>query len=1059
MADTSALINVVTQNLLLKDPSAAQRIVLNAMEAGYNIRTVDASNPWALQIEASITTGVGIVEGYRNIEQRLYPSNALTYDDLYRHMSDVDYITVFSKPSETRLDLYLRKDEVILGAVDYGVNNAKRLVIPKNTVITAGDYNLNLYNAINIDVTQNKGIRINWDMGTISPLKPLNSNEVLWDTRKDQNYEYIRIRIPVEQVTHTSRTISVSASTGFSHTFTFTDQYYYARVYTWFNNEYLELLTTHTDQVYDITRPTAVLKVFDNSVQVVIPTIYFTNNIIGSSIRVDIFSTRGDVRVAINEYESGQFSGKFIDYDQDNNVYISAFNNLSTKLIMAVDPLSGGSNRVTFDELRELVIMNATGPQSLPITPAQLQRAAKNNGYDIVKNIDSITNRVYLASRDINPDFNLVDGFSPLSVTMGTLKSTFNELVLNSTVSLSNTSDRITIKPKSLFKQVNGITYLVPDAERTQLENYTLEQLLLVLNNNTYLFTPYYYVLDAGEARFRTRVYDLDSPSIPTKNFVTTNAETGVEVTAVGYEIQRVENGYRLLLITESNDLFKEIIEDDPNRFNCQLSFLPNDGSIRTFINSGLLKDVNDDVVVNEFGEFFIEFLLDSDFDVTEIHGLYLTSFSASSGSTFIASSSLTQVMDLVYIVDDITTTGLITTGIDYLINDSFLDPGAINHVGITHDQITLKFGDHLEHLWTRSKTSVTSDNYLTYEEDIPFFYDKNVYQYGVSGSIDVFYDIDDAVYKNVILHHQNDPELEETFSSSDTLEIISGSDTLMTSSPVFTIDNVGDYIIIPGGTAIGNGRLVTKIASFISSDEVTLETTVALTVPAGTTITYGVATLKHVAGNTILDINGDPISNLLTRDLDRETDILMFDGVYYFATHNSTVLYKNTVKNDITRWVTEDIHSLSLSLLEQTELYFYPKKMIGGIEVFTIDNTLTVLGAKQSLNINVYVDTETFKNNDLKLVIERTLSEHINREIRKTNISLDTMTSNLLTIVGNNVKALKINNLFSNQEYIITLKDASYQFSIGKQAIGLSDGSIAVKDALTYQFFIHDSD
>lgn len=1059
MADNGPLINAVKQGLLLQDPSAAQRIVLNAMESGFGIRTVDASNPWALQIEASVTTGTGIVDGYKNIERRLYPANAITYEDLYRHMSDQDYITAFSRPSESRLDIYLRKDEVIQSAVSIGSTGSRRVVIPKNTTIVAGDYSLLIYNQINIDITQNDGLRITWDLTDVSPLKPLPSNEVLWDVRRDSTYEYIRIRIPVEQATHVTNSMAVSVSSGFSHHFNFTDQYYYTRVFHWFNNNWTELSTTHAEQVYDINKPTAVIKVFERSLQVVIPTVYFTAGLIGSRVRTDIYSTRGNVRVAINEYDSGSFSGTFVDFDIDSSVYIDAFNNLPTKFIMAVDPLTGGEDRVGFEELRELVIMNATGPQSLPITPAQLQRTAQNNGYDIVKNIDNLTNRQYVATRSINPDMSLVDGLSPLPVTMSTLISTFNELLTSSTVTLSNTSDRITVLPTTLYKEVNGITSIVSESERTLLEGFNQDQLLLAVNSNTYLFSPYYYVLDTGENRFRTRVYDLDSPTIPIKNFVEANPTTGVEVSVVSFSIEKTSEGYRLLLLTESNDLFKSIIEDDPDRFNCQLSFEPSDGGNKTFINASVLKDSLDQVITDDNGEYFIEFILETQYDVTESNGLYLTNFSVTAGSPSIASAALSQVFDLIYIVDGVQMPGQEPSDIDNLINYSFLDSNAINHVGVTHEQVTIKFGEYLKYLWTRSKTSLSPDDYLTYETAIPFYYENNVYKRDGSGNIEVYYDTLEDVFKNTVLHYEGDPVIDTPTVVSDVEEASINDTTITVVTPVFSSGDVGKYVIIPGGSSSGNGRLVTTIASFVSSTEITISDALSDDISNGSELIFGEVTNKHNLGDLMLDPEGNPISVLSSRDLDRETDILMFDGAYYFSTSETTVNYRETVKNDITRWVTEDIYNLSLSLLEQTMIYFYPKQMIGEVEVKTPDDTSSSLEAKQSLLVNVYVDRDTYKNPELRRAIEQTLSQAINTEIKRTSISLDTMTGNLLAIAGNNVKSIKINNLFNNKEYIVTLKDASYQFSIGKQLIGLSNGDLAVKDAINYQFYIQDSE
>lgn len=1057
MADNQKLIDVAKTDLLQMDPSYLQRRVIEAMEEGFGVRLVDASNPLMQQLETAVLLSVGTLQGYEAIEQRLYPENAQTYVDIYRHMSDEDYLKVFSTPATAHVDLYLRKDEIIQYAVTVGGSGTRRLTIPRDTLIRADNYDLMIHNPINIDVTQSGGMRIAYDTLNVSTLKPLASNEVKWDVLKDSLYEYVRVRLPVEQLSHVSNVTAVSISTGFSQHFPFVDQYYYCNVYHWINGEWVKMKTTHTDRVYNVNEVTATLRVFQTTIQVVIPTVYFSTNQVGSKVRVDVFSSKGELAININEYEPSMFGAKFVDYTFGVSPHTTAFNNLPTKFFLGATPLKGGSNALSFEELRDAVIMNNTGAATLPITPAQIQRLGEVNGYNIVKNIDVITNREYLATKAIQPDTNKVDGLSPLPVTMSTLISSFETLVSSSDTRVGATGDRLTIFPTALFKTVNGQLIMLSDADKGVLSGMTPDQLITTLNNNSYLYTPFYYVLDIGENRFRSRVYDLDSPEIPLKNFVENNDTTLVEVNAVNYTIERTTDGYRLFLLTESNDLFKSIMDSDPSRFNCQLSYLPSDGGTRVYLTSGVVMD-GPVPLTDANGEFFIEFNIETDCDVNENNGLLLENFGATDILTYAAPAALTQLFDLVYIVDDVQQPGQIQTDIDLLIEDSFLDGGAAVHAGITHDQITIKFGEHLNNLWTRTKTSVAPDQYQKYAEDVIAYHESNVYQYDVNGAIEVVYDSVNEIYVQTILHYLNDPVLNNVITSTDTNVFVTNDTALSFSAPTFVAGDVGKYFIIPGGTVLGNGRLSGKIIEVVDSQNIVIDTPITQDTVIGNPFIYGDPVIKHAQGDNILDPLGNPVSVLSDRELNLETDMLMFDGAYYFATSDSTLAYRKETRDNMVHWITQELEDISMQLLENTNLFFYPQKTIGEIEVRTIDGGSAKLEAKQSLSVRVYISTEMYNNDGLVASIETTIGEALNAEIKNKTLDLAKITENAKARVGDNVQSIKIDNFLKDREYIVSIKDDSARFSIGKQAVLLSDGKIAVKDAIVYNYYTHDT-
>lgn len=1055
MSDNLPIISVAQTDLLLGNPGYLQRRIIENVEAGYGVRYVEPTNPVMQQMEVAVNLATGCLNGYEAVEQRLYPANAQTYEDLYLHMSDEDYLKVFSVPSEGKVDLYLRTDEIHTYGAASGLNGEKKLIIPRDTIIRVDDYDVVIHNQINIEITQNKGIRITYDMTDISPIKPLASNEVKWDFLNDGRYQYVRIRLPVEQLSHVTSSQSVSSSTGFQQNFGFEDQFYYAIVYHMVNGQWTRMKSTMTEYVYDINDPTAVIKVFDQSIQVTIPTVYFTSGQIGTQVRVDIFSSKGELNIPIQEFESGLYSATFVDFGVSNDPYMTAFQNLPTKFFLGATKLEGGTNRLSFEELRSLVIMNSAGAQDIPITPAQLQRRGAVQGYDIVENVDHITNRKYLATRDILPDVSKVDGQAPLPVTMATLMSTFNKLQVSNDTNLGHTADRLTILPTALFKMNNGQMSLVSNADKAAIMAMSTDQKVTLLNNNDYLYTPFYYVLDTGETRFRTRVYSLDNPTVPVKNFVLGNETTGVEVNAVQHTIEKTATGYKLTLLTESNDVFKDIIESDYTRFNCQLSFVVGD-SARVFMNSTVSVDGLNEPITEENGEYFIEFDITTIHDVNELDQLMLTSFGQDNITTAPTGAELSQVFDLVYIVDDVQQVGQIGTAIDDLINESFLDAGAVIHAGITHDQITIKFGDALKNLWVRDKTSVEGQTYMTYSSNVYEFWAADTFKY-VNGVIEVVYNSGNDTYERTIENYQGDPKFSASTTTTDTAATSLNDTTINTTVSTFTAGDVGKHFVLVGGDVNGNGRLVGQITSFVDDMNVGIDTPVTVATSAGAEFIFGDAIVKHTQGDPILDAAGNPTPVAGDRDLIRETDLLMFDGAYYFATAANTVAYKNTVKEDLVEWITQEIQDISKGLLENTEIYFYPRKTIGTVDVYTVDGGETSLDAKQVPTVRVFVSSETYQNDALMAAIEENIATVLNTEIKRETVDYSQLTRNITAALGNSVQSVKVDNLFEGREHIVTVKDSTQRFSIGKLAIVLSDGTLAVKDSIIFQHYRHD--
>lgn len=733
------------------NPSAIQRVILDHLEevTEGRIDVVDPTNPFVFLLEASTVNASAAMLQAEALTRRQYPSLAQTEDELYLHMSDVDYIGRFATPSRTTFMVLLGKEELYKRAIPTGVGNVRKLVIPRHTEFTVADYKFTMQHPIELRIMGHGGLQIVYDLSETSPIDQPESNVVPWSIVTLANTDFVRLEIPVSQFEILTHYSQLNVSTGFTRDFAYHDQFYYCRVYVrQADNSWKEIRTTHTDQVFDNTVLTAVLKVKEGTLNVTIPQIYFTNGMAERELRVDIYTTKGPLDLILGNYSTDNFSARWLDRDnRDDNRYSAPLNSYTTLAIYSDRVVSGGSNGLSFEELRRRVIQNALGNNNLPITGKQLEARMENMGYQLVKNVDNITNRIYLATRDIPPPAGA--RFSTgASCTVSTIRATMEELQGLETV--RNHGLRLTIMPDTLYELVGGLVEIVPHQRTMQLLEMTPEARANEINRRAYLYTPFHYVLDATNNRFECRPYYLDRPRVEGRTFVQENGTAEIEVSTDSYSLERVPEGYKLTVVTTSGKSFRSLPDD---RIHVQLSYRPVGEVDRAYVN-GTLKGVVD-------GERVYEFLIKTDFDIDRHHRLQLTNFKMYDESDRRLPVQLLDTFDLIYIVTEPTAEDLEFSEIDMQIG-RFLLP-AKPMVGVIHERYTIRFGYSLDGLWANSRSVVDSYQYRRYETDEPWLYENNVYERDpVTGSIKIDYDPATKKISYRLLHRAGDPVLDE---------------------------------------------------------------------------------------------------------------------------------------------------------------------------------------------------------------------------------------------------------------------------------------------------------
>lgn len=721
------------------NPSNIQSTILTALSDSSNglINIVDPSNPFIFLLEsACVCTTAAINESDLNTK-RQYSKLAVTPDDLYLHMSDKDFVNKFAIPSTTSFTIMIELNSLLNNLVDSPLDNGKKVVIPRNTVFTVNGVDFSLQYPIQVLLFNNTGLyQISYDTTTMSPLQDLVSNIISYDFRNDsQGNKFISFVVPVNQFTVLSSQYTLQASTYFSQIVNFTQNYYYARVYYQNNNtngKWVEIQTTHTTQVFDPLIVTALLKVVGQQVNISIPQVYINSGLISGTIRVDVYETQGNLNINMSNYNMTAFSTTFMAIDtNDNNAYTQAMNNVIS-IIYSDQIVNGGVSAVPFNTLRTQVINNTSGPINVPITGAQLDNTINVNGFNLVKNIDLVTNRTMLTIQALPKPTNSIL-ITPMCIAMNTFITTFTALrqlintvgnndILDNTVQLADGSivGRMTITPDTLYLNTNGQISIYADPQVAIIKASSIVDQVPIVNSMDFMFSPFYYVLDNTNGEFVVRAYVLDEPLAYDIDFVSQNPTASVSVNTNSFGLNTYSGGYKLVVTVKSDAIYKAIADSN---IGIQLAYTPYGQTSLAYLNGTLVKDSHGNALLVN-GERQFEFIIKTNFDVDSNDNLILNNFVMNVNNAINGGTPLTNQFTLLHYTNSVPI-GFIPDSSNTLLGSIGTPKGS---VVITYEKMFLTFGKSLTNLWTNCRSISNASSYQTYPHDVYMTYTQDVY-------------------------------------------------------------------------------------------------------------------------------------------------------------------------------------------------------------------------------------------------------------------------------------------------------------------------------------------
>lgn len=717
--------------------------MLSEMTEG-KFEIVNATNPLMFLLEASTANCAAAVEEQHSILRFAYKEMADESEGLYRFMSDDDYVGRFATPGGAPYVFALRKDEILARAVPVPNTNIRKLVLPRNTKIVVADVAFGFQYPIEIRVMSHGGLQVVYNVDKPSPLYPLTSNVVDWTVVPSPDGEYVLIRPYVQQFDLKTHEEVLNSAVGFSKVYDFTDQFYHCRVYVAKDSKtWTEINTTHSDQTYDVSKLTATLKVLEGKLKVEIPLIYYSTGLATGNLRVDIYTTKGEIDMPLGGYTVNSFKASWYDYDNDDDgIYSAPLSLLTNFAVFSEGTAFGGTSGLDFATLKERVT-STTPDDGIAVSPAQLEVKLAERGYGSVLNVDDMDQRIYLATRALpNPKKNEI--VSGANCTIDLLATTIEDLVGVGTV--VDNGQRVTIKPSTLFKYKEGQVKLVDREELRVLEESTLEGRANLVNSRDYLYTPFHYVLDTTQDFFECRGYYLEAPNVVSRNFVDENDTAEIEVSTNTVTIAREDYGYRILVMTRSGESYRKLPD---KQVRCQLAFKPAGESSLAYMDGVLVGKVEDERVW--------EFRVVTNYDVDYLGALTLTSFSMFNNDPGKFATELVSDFEVFHITVENRLPTYELSQIDNRVNDEMLP---LNYMAVTRDIVRFEFGKVLTNLWSNARAVVTEEDYAKYTENVPAYWPRNEYERLPGGAMAFYPTGPNGELEPKLIHAKGDPIL-----------------------------------------------------------------------------------------------------------------------------------------------------------------------------------------------------------------------------------------------------------------------------------------------------------
>ena len=714
----------------------------------------DPNSPFCHLLEFGSSISAMTIQAIEEKFPLLYAQRAQSMEDLFMHMSDYDYLSLYATPASTTLRMAFPKKYLIDNALKYN-DNYKQVTIPKDTVFMIGKYPFGIYYPINILINNyTRTFTVVYDTTYSNPLHELNKNIV---DKYDITYgslDYLVIDVPIYQFARSTEELIIDRSLGFIKKFTYNNQFYAVRVFNYKNGKYSEMGQSLNQIIYDTSNPTLLLQVMQDiqKLKITIPQIYFDNGDMGSKLFFEFYTTLGPLDIDTTKIAGSNIRVDFALKNKDTTEYSAILKNLPFDTIMTLNgnKIIGGSNAITLETLRKRIIHDNL-VHSVPITEDDIAVYLEDNGFYVKKFKDNVTQRIYYAYRiltdtdgSIIPSMTLqmrmIDSYTDSSKYKGFI----NQL-----------DGSITVLPTTLYKYQKETEDAIPLTidELDVISKMDKSQLVDTLNNQQYLRSPFHIRFDLNDNNPHAVSYNLMTPSIDKLIFVNENYNISSKIMTYDALIQHMGDGvggYDVALSVAKSDDLTDVSEDDI------LIYV----FVKTTAGYTIGLRVNYVQKMNE--RYLYKFHIDTNYHLTENNEISITNFQNENYSLSEHLVPLTSNFYLVHMVRASVLQGVNIEPSSNAVSNGVPDSYLKDFVALTRQYVTISLGHSLKDVINNNiEISVGGTKYDTWEYDVEDSYENDVYARTIDGMLK--YTVDDnngvKLYKE---HSIGDTKIDE---------------------------------------------------------------------------------------------------------------------------------------------------------------------------------------------------------------------------------------------------------------------------------------------------------
>lgn len=714
----------------------------------------DPNSPFCHLLEFGSSISAMTIQAIEEKFPLLYAQRAQSMEDLFMHMSDYDYLSLYATPASTTLRMAFPKKYLIDNALKYN-DNYKQVTIPKDTVFMIGKYPFGIYYPINILINNyTRTFTVVYDTTYSNPLHELNKNIV---DKYDITYgslDYLIIDVPIYQFARSTEELIIDRSLGFIKKFTYNNQFYAVRVFNYKNGKYSEMGQSLNQIIYDTSNPTLLLQVMQDiqKLKITIPQIYFDNGDMGSKLFFEFYTTLGPLDIDTTKIAGSNIRVDFALKNKDTTEYSAILKNLPFDTIMTLNgnKIIGGSNAITLETLRKRIIHDNL-VHSVPITEDDIAVYLEDNGFYVKKFKDNVTQRIYYAYRILtDTDGSIIPS---MTLQMRMIDSYTDSSKYKGFVNQLDGS--ITVLPTTLYKYQKETEDAIPLTidELDVISKMDKSQLVDTLNNQQYLRSPFHIRFDLNDDNPHAVSYNLMTPSIDKLIFVNENYNISSKIMTYDALIQHMGDGvggYDVALSVAKSDDLTDVSEDDI------LIYV----FVKTTAGYTIGLRVNYVQKMNE--RYLYKFHIDTNYHLTENNEISITNFQNENYSLSEHLVPLTSNFYLVHMVRASVLQGVNIEPSSNAVSNGVPDSYLKDFIALTRQYVTISLGHSLKDVINNNiEISVGGTKYDTWEYDVEDSYENDVYARTIDGMLK--YTVDDnngvKLYKE---HSIGDTKIDE---------------------------------------------------------------------------------------------------------------------------------------------------------------------------------------------------------------------------------------------------------------------------------------------------------